>query len=63
MCYYLSQFGCRFKLGSGVFIPIIHEYECTAYIHTYIQTNVYSAKNRENESEALTIISTLGPTF
>ena len=23
------------------------------YIHTYIHTNLYSAKNRENESEAL----------
>ena len=22
-----------------------------AYIHTYIHTNLYSAKNRENESE------------
>jgi len=25
-------------------------------IHTYIQTNLYSAKNRENESEALTTV-------
>jgi len=25
----------------------------TSYIHTYIHTNSYSAKNRENESEAL----------
>jgi len=23
------------------------------FIHTYIHTNLYSAKNRENESEAL----------
>jgi len=33
------------------------------HTYIYIQTNVYSAKNRENESEGLTIISTLGPTF
>ena len=26
---------------------------CDDYIHTYIHTNLYSAKNRENESEAL----------
>ena len=28
-------------------------YDSCKYIHTYIHANLYSAKNRENESEAL----------
>jgi len=28
-------------------------------IHTYIHTNLYSAKNRENESEALDIMNNM----
>jgi len=31
----------------------LHAVESTAYINTYIHTHLYSAKNRENESEAL----------
>jgi len=32
------------------------EYAIHTYIHTYIHTNLYSAKNRENESDALKVV-------
>jgi len=35
----------------------------TRLIHTYIHTNIYSAKNHENESEELTSLATIDVTW